>query len=84
MIEGFVTTYTDDEGWVHLFFFPGIDESDNVIYNDIDLSHCKVKYQENLFNDGSLDVRFFNKNIIRISCTLVKRDGTKDFRILRI
>lgn len=84
MIKGFVSTYKDEDDFVHLYFFPGIDDDDNKIYNDIDLSNCGVDFVEEKFNDNACDFRFVTKNIIKITCKLVKQDGNIDYNVLYI
>ena len=48
MFPGFVNTYRDKENHVHLYFFPGIDEHGNNIYNNIDFlnTHINSLYKE--------------------------------------
>lgn len=75
MIEGFVTTYIDDEEWVHLFFYPGIDDDDKPIFNDIDMSKCGVRFDVSSFVDNSKDFKLLNKNIIKVNCKLVTHHG---------
>lgn len=84
MIEGFVTTYKDEDDYVHLYFYHGIDDKHNIIYNDIDLTDCGVEYKERKLSDGASDYMFLNKNIVKISCTLVKQNGEIDFQELKI
>ena len=82
MIPGFITNYIDKDNFRHLYFFNGIDDNDNKIYNNIDLSlyNDKYDYIENI--DGSIDYKFFDKNIIKITCKLVKYDNTCDIVVL--
>ena len=82
MIPGFITNYIDKDQYRHLYFFNGIDDNDNKIYNNIDLSlyNDKYDYIENI--DGSIDYKFFDKNISKITCKLVKQDNTHDIIVL--
>ena len=45
MIPGFVSAYKDNDKFVHLYFFPGIDEQNMPIYKDIDLSNKNYIWQ---------------------------------------
>lgn len=82
MIPGFVSNYTDYNQFRHLYFFKGIDDNENKIYNNIDLSLYNEQYDyiENI--DGSIDYRFFDKKIVKIICKLFKHDNTYDTVIL--
>lgn len=71
MFNGFVTTYKDTNGFIHLYFFPGIDDDGSIIYRKIDLSNAKIAFDEKILEDGSSDFRFINKTITSISCNLV-------------
>ena len=71
MIPGFVTAYRDDDNYVHLYFFPGIDDDDKPIYRNIDLSHITIKYDINKQTDEGIDYKFYDKNIIRLHCKLL-------------
>ena len=82
MFPGFITNYIDNEKFKHLYFFNGIDDNDHKIYNNIDLSVYNSKYDYIEYIDGSIDYKFFDKNIIKITCKLVKRDNTFDTVIL--
>ena len=70
MIPGFVNIYKDDEEFVHLYFFNGIDDNDKPIYKDIDLSNIPFTYS----CITPFDYKFDNKSIIRINCELVPND----------
>lgn len=82
MIPGFIANYIDKDKYRHLYFFKGIDDNDKKIYNNIDLSEYKEEYDyiENI--DGSIDYKFFNRNIVKITCKLVKQDNTYDIVVL--
>jgi len=75
MFPGYVTMFRDDEGLIHLYFYPGIDESNNLYYRDLDLSNCQVKYTETINEDASKEYVFENKNIIKIVCRLIDNQG---------
>ena len=77
MIPGFVVSYKDNEEYVHLYFFPGIDDEGYPIYNPIDLSHCKFKYTSNTYYDNGVDYKFLNKKIIKLNCNLVEYKTNK-------
>ena len=82
MFPGYITNYIDKNNFRHLYFFFFLYDNDNKIYNNIDLSvyNSKYDYIENI--DGSIDYKFFDKNIIKITCKLVKQDNTFDTIIL--
>ena len=46
LFPGFVTLYKDSSGYIHLYFYPGIDNYNKYYYNNLDLSDCKIKYKE--------------------------------------
>ena len=81
-IPGFVTMYKDMDEYVHLYFFPGIN-NESTIYNSIDLSDVKIQYDERKINDGAIDYKFYNKNIYKIYCKLIETGTNKEhFKIL--
>ena len=82
MIPGFITNYIDKENYRHLYFFNGIDDNDKQIYNNIDLSLYHSQYELNQHEDGSIDFKFFDENIIKIKCKLVKYDNSYDIIVL--
>ncbi len=71
MFPGYVTIFKDDQKFIHLYFFPGIDENNNFYYRDLDLSNCKVKYKKIVNKDNSKEYIFEKKNIIKITCKLI-------------
>ena len=71
MFPGYVTIFKDDQKFIHLYFFPGIDENNNFYYRDLDLSTCKVKYKKTVNKDNSKEYIFEKKNIIKITCKLI-------------
>jgi len=71
MIPGFVTAYKDNKNYIHLYFYPGLDDLGRPIYRDIDLKNLKVKYERKKNSDNSVDFKFFNNNIIRLNCKLL-------------
>jgi hypothetical protein len=75
MFPGYVTIFRDKDKFIHLYFYPGIDESNNFYYRDLDLSNCKVKYNETVNEDSSKEYVFENKNIIKIVCKLIDNKG---------
>lgn len=82
MIPGFVSNYIDKDQYRHLYFFTGIDDDNNKIYNNIDLSNCDIKYEYNENIDGSIDYKFYDKGIVKIICKLVRNDNTYDINVL--
>lgn len=70
MFPGFVNIYKDENEFIHLYFFSGIDEDEHPIYKNIDLSKIPFKYSCKE-NEGSFDYKFENKTIVKINCELV-------------
>ena len=71
MIPGFVTIYKDNNGYVHLYFYQGIDDDETPIYRDIDMSNINADYDISINEDKSKDFKFFNKHIVKIHCKLI-------------
>lgn len=71
MVNGFVNMSKDKDDFVHLFFYPGVDDDDKPIYRNMDLSNIPFKYSYTINSDSSIDYKFDNKNICRLHCTLV-------------
>ena len=80
MIPGFATAYKDKNNFVHLYFFKGIGDDNLPIYNDIDLNNITIKYSEHINIDGSKDLIFYDKNIIKLNCKLIDKNN-KEFNI---
>ncbi len=72
MFPGFVNTYKDKNNNVHLYFFPGIDENGNSIYNKIDMKDVMSTYTMTDNSDGSSDICFYNDKIIKVNVKLIK------------
>lgn len=72
MFPGFVNAYRDKENHAHLYFFPGIDEHGNNIYNNIDMSEYMSSYTMINNDDNSIDICFYNNKIIRLNVKLIK------------
>ena len=70
MFPGFVNIYNDEENFVHLYFFNGIDDNDKPIYRDIDLSGVPFSYTSANIGGGT-DYKFDNQSIVKIRCQLV-------------
>lgn len=77
MIPGFVSIYKDKDKFVHLYFYPGINNDNTPIYKNIDLSNCKIKYEEVANIDNSIDYKFLNKDVIKINCKLLDNKTKK-------
>ena len=84
MIPGFVTAFRDKERFVHLYFFKGLGDDDLPIYNDIDLSNIKFKFDVKTNIDGSKDCKFYDKNIIKLHCKLITRNEEEYIQTLNI
>ena len=75
MIPGFVINYIDERDYKHLYFYPGIDDNNKSIYNDIDLSDYALKYDKVMHSDHSIDYKFYDKHIKKIICKLVMQNN---------
>jgi len=84
MFPGYVTIFKDEDNFIHLYFYPGLDEKNNYYYKDLDLSNCKVQYSEIINKDKSKEYIFENKNIIRITCKLIDNHGNLHLKELNI
>jgi len=84
MIPGFITTYKDIDGYIHLYFYPGIDKNDKSIYKDIDLSSLNTEYELKKNPDNSIDCKFLQKNIIKLHCKLLTFDNKIVYETLNI
>ncbi len=81
MLPFFIYSYKDKSNYIHLYFYPGLDDNDNKIYRDIELTHVD-KYKYSKFNnvDGSIEYIFENSNIIAFNCILYKLNSNKEIR----
>ena len=82
MIPGFVTIYIDKDNYKHLYFYPGINDDDQSIYNNIDTSSYTLKMDKKVNVDNSVDYKFFDKNISKITCCLIDLYNNKHIEIL--
>lgn len=82
MIEGFVVSYKDLEGFVHLYFYPGVDKEGNPIYRDIDLTGCKFRYSITRHLDNAVDYKFYDKRILKLHCVLLDYNNNEHIEIL--
>lgn len=82
MIPGFVTLFKDKDEKIHLFFYPGISDSGEPIYHDLDLSKMKLSYTEKENKDKSREFVFDRKDIVKIKCKLIRNDGNIDYEEL--
>lgn len=82
MIPGFVTIYIDKDNYKHLYFYPGIDDNNKTIYHPIDWSDCLFKMDTTYNEDGSIDYKFYDKTIIRITCKLIDNKDNKKVEVL--
>lgn len=82
MIPGFVTIYIDKDNYKHLYFYPGIDNDGEAIYHPIDWSDYSFKIDITNNEDGSIDYKFYDKSIIRITCKLIDNKDNKKVEVL--
>lgn len=84
MIPGFVVSYRDKDDYVHLYFYPGIDDTGQPIYRDIDLAGCKFKYSTIRHLDNAVDYKFFDKRIYKLNCKLLDYNNNEYIEILTV
>ena len=82
MIPGFVSIYIDKDNYKHLYFYPGIDENNEYIYHNIDWSDYSLKIDTIVNEDGSIDYKFYDKSIIRITCKLIDNKDNQHIEVL--
>lgn len=75
MIEEFVTVYRDCNNKVHLFFFPGIDESNSQICKNLDLSKTGLSFEHFVYSDNAEEFIFDREDISKVTCRLVDNDN---------
>lgn len=78
MFPGFATLFKDDEKKIHLFFYNGLDENLEPTYKDLDLPKTGLAYEQIDNADGSKEYIFKRKDILKMRCKLIKKDGTYD------
>ena len=85
MVPAFVNMKKDNDGFIHLYFFPGVDDNENPIYRDMDLSNIPFTYSCVNKEDSSIDYKFDNKSICKIHCKLVPTgNGEVKFKTLEL
>lgn len=77
MFPGFTSLYKDSQGFVHLYFFPGISDNNKPIYMPLDLTQIKYEYKFTKHSDGAIDYAFEDKNITKITSSLVDKKTGK-------
>ena len=75
MFPGYATVFKDSLDFIHLYFFPGIDDDGNLFYRDLDLSNCTVKYEKISHEDNSKEYIFEKSKIVKITCKLLDNKG---------
>lgn len=84
LFPGFVTSFRDEENKIHLYFYPGIDNFNQYYYNTLDLSKTNVKYIEEKRDDGAIEFIFLQKNIVKITCCLITKYNTAEYKTLYV
>ena len=84
LFPGFVTLYKDSSGYIHLYFYPGIDNYNKYYYNNLDLYDCKIKYKEYKNKDGSIEFVFESKNIIKITFKLISKYNDIEYKTITL
>ena len=72
MIPGFVTAYKDNNNYIHLYFYPGYENGNN-IYELFDLNKIQVDYDKLEHPDGSIELLFKTDKLLQFNCTLIKK-----------
>lgn len=75
MFPEYIYIYRDKDSFVHLYYYRGLDDNGNYIYNPLNI---KEKYIEQLNPDGSIDMKFEDKTIIQFNCNLVSKHNSKN------
>lgn len=73
MLPSFITSYIDNKGYIHLYFYPGLDDDLDNIYENVKLETGNIKYIEIPHVDGSVEFKLLNKNIIKFHCKLINK-----------
>ena len=73
MLPAFITSYIDNKGYIHLYFYPGLDDNLETIYENVKLETGNIKYIETSHIDGATEFKLLNKKIIKFHCKLVYR-----------
>lgn len=84
LFPGFVTTYRDNNNYIHLYFYPGIDNFNKYYYNELDLSDCKIKYKEIKHSDNAIEFIFESKNIVKITCKLISKYNDIEYKSINL
>ena len=84
MFPGYVYLYKDDDGFVHLLFYPGFTDDNTNYYQDLNINLAMFTYTKTQNPDGLIDYKFNNKLIIEISCNLVRYDNKIIKKIVRL
>ena len=81
MFKEFATVYRDNNNKIHLYVFPGIDNNGKQLYRNMDLNNINAEYKFTKNEDKSYDFVFENKNITKLTCTMihVKTNNIKKF-----
>ena len=70
MFKEFASVFKDQDGKLHLYVFPGLDEDGKQIYRNIDLSSIAADYTYVKNKDRSYEF-IFTKNVKTIACNMV-------------
>ncbi len=83
MFPGFVSIYKDEDGYINLYFYPGLTEENKDIYWPLELTN-EYEYVKNIREDKSVIYQFINKRIKKIKCKLISHDNDYKTIILEI
>jgi hypothetical protein len=70
MFPEFASIYNDDEGYTHLYVFPGLDEDGKQLYRNMDLNNINVDYKFTKKDDKAYDFIFLTP-ITKLTCTMI-------------
>ena len=74
MFPGFVSIYKDDNGYINLYFYPGLSVDVKDIYWPLELTN-EYEYIKNIREDKSVIYQFINKKIKKIKCKLISHNN---------
>lgn len=70
MLDSFIHTYKNDLGLSVLYFYPGYDELNRLIYK-LDFEDTTLDYKFTKGPDKSIEYTFLNKDIKSLVCNLI-------------
>lgn len=80
MFPGFVTIYKDNNGFINLYFYPGLNDDNEFIYKPLELINYN-DYNKIVNNDNSIIYKFNSNKIKSINCKLISNN---DISIIKL